>query len=92
MTVDEEIQNVKWTLEKIHRALYKVDKHIEMVMPEVDRVSDNVGSILEEAAQEVRSIRLQTVDIAAYVSIAFAFTLPTNLKCEALVSPFLTHV
>lgn len=68
MSADDVVRDIRWTLEKIHKLLYKVDKHVELAVPEADRVSVDLERILADVTREAHNIRGTTVDIVSYVS------------------------
>lgn len=68
MTADDEIQNIRWTLEKIHQALYQMDTAFEKALPEVDHFSAKLKQTITDVARETNNIRNITIKIVSNVS------------------------
>ncbi|KAM3724152.1 Bifunctional DNA-directed RNA polymerase subunit beta-beta' [Dirofilaria immitis] len=63
MTADDEVRNICWTLEKIHRALYQVDNEFENAVPEVNNALIKLEQIITNVAIEANNIRDTTIKI-----------------------------
>ncbi|EFO15671.2 hypothetical protein LOAG_12840, partial [Loa loa] len=63
MTADDEIRNIRWTLGKIHQALYRMDNEFEKALPEVNHFSAKLEQIITDVANEANNIRTITVKI-----------------------------
>uniref|UniRef100_A0A0R3RK13 Transmembrane protein n=1 Tax=Elaeophora elaphi TaxID=1147741 RepID=A0A0R3RK13_9BILA len=76
MTADDEVRNIRWTLGKIHQALYRMNNEFEKALPEVNHFSAKLEQIITDIANESNAIRNMTVSIASnfpnYIAYLFA--------------------
>ncbi|VDM96991.1 unnamed protein product [Thelazia callipaeda] len=66
MTADNEIQNIHWTLEKIHKALRIIDNEFELVIPKIDHITGDLKQILAHVTNQINGIRNGTVFVTSY--------------------------
>uniref|UniRef100_A0A915Q625 Uncharacterized protein n=1 Tax=Setaria digitata TaxID=48799 RepID=A0A915Q625_9BILA len=92
MTADDEIRNIRWTLEKIHQALYRIDKEFEEAIPEIDHISAKLEQILIDVASQANAIRNTTIRIASnfpshsvYLIVLFILEIAACIITIALV-------
>lgn len=68
MTADDEVRNIRWTLERIHRALYQVDTEFEKALPEVNHFSAELEQIITDIASKTNDISSIVVKIVSNVN------------------------
>ncbi|VDK87733.1 unnamed protein product [Onchocerca ochengi] len=61
MTADDEVRNIRWTLEKIHQALYGIDNEFEKALPEINNILTKLEQIITNIANEASDIRNTTI-------------------------------
>ncbi|CAG9540536.1 unnamed protein product [Cercopithifilaria johnstoni] len=68
MTADDEVRNIRWTLEKIHQLLSRVDNEFENALPELNHFSVRLEQIIKDITNKSNDIRNTIVKIASNVS------------------------
>ncbi|KAL4001916.1 hypothetical protein ACH3XW_1330 [Acanthocheilonema viteae] len=63
MTADDEVRNIRWTLEKIHHAFHHVNNEFEKALPEVNHLMSKLEQFITNIADESNNIRNVTVKI-----------------------------
>lgn len=65
--IDDEIKDIQTTIKEIHKALFKVDKHLDKALPMMEEGIKQFNQVVRGIVKDINTVRNGTINIASKV-------------------------
>ncbi|VDN50462.1 unnamed protein product [Dracunculus medinensis] len=63
--IDDEIKDIQTTIKEIHKALFKVDKHLDKALPMMEEGIKQFNQVVRGIVKDINTVRNGTINIAS---------------------------